>query len=112
MGNMEITDKEKLQRLLEHIEDHANIEEILIHYLYDYNDEFSATRIKDLVDSINQRFLYPKIDELTHTKSVAKERATYIKTYLEGKMWKDEESARKNLQPQINNAQAIIDICK
>lgn len=112
MGNLEMTDKEKLQKLLGRVKDSASIEEILIHYLYDYNDEFSATRIKDLVDSINQRFLYPKIDELTHTKSVAKERATYIKTYLEGKMWKDEGSARKNLQPQINNAQAIIDVCK
>ena len=27
------------------------------------------------------------------------------------KMWKDEEAARENLQPQIENAQAIIDEC-
>ena len=107
-----MTDKEKLQNMLEHIQDDASIEEIMFRYLGEYETEFSAVRIKDFVDSINQNFLYPKIDELVHTKAIAKERATYLKSYLEGTMWKDAESARRNLQPQIKNAQTIIDACE
>ena len=53
-----------------------------------------------------------KVYNLEMVKSISKERAFYLKTYLEGNMWKDEESARKNLQPQIDNAKAIIDACK
>lgn len=36
------------------------------------------------------------------------EKASYIKAYLEGKMYKDEASARKNVDCQIKNSQSII----
>ena len=45
-------------------------------------------------------------------KSVASERAYYLKTYLEGKMYTTRESAEKHLPVQIKNADAIIDTCK
>lgn len=112
MGGMEMIDKDKLQIVINHMSDSATIEDIISAYLREYSKDFSVTRLKDLVNLINLRYLYPKIEELSHLRSVTKERATYIKTYLEGKMWKDEESARKNLQPQIDNAQTIIDLCE
>ena len=42
---------------------------------------------------------------------VANERAVYLKSYLSGSMWPTEELVKEHLQPQIDNAQAIIDAC-
>lgn len=108
---LRMTDKERLEWLLQYHE-HSSIEEIFMAYLWRWGNEFSAMRMKEFVDSLNKNYLYPMIKDLSSTRFVANERATWIKQYLEGKMWADEESAKRNLQPQIDNAQAIIDACK
>ena len=77
----------------------------------------TLTRSKETFETINKMYGQLcelrdwKIDELVSLKYVAEERAGYIKKYLEGKMWPTEELAREYLQPQIDNAQAIIDAC-
>lgn len=106
-----MTDKEKLFEILK-VTNNEPIEKILECYLYCYRREFSITRIKDFIDMLNQKYLYDKINELESARFVANERATWIKKYLEGKMWPNEEIAKLYLQPQIDNAQAIIDACK
>lgn len=108
---LRMTDKERLEWLLQYHE-HSSIEEIIMAYLWRWGNEFSAIRMKEFVDSLNKNYLYPMIEDLSSTRFVANERATWIKCYLEGKMWADEESARRNLHPQIDNAQAIIDACR
>jgi hypothetical protein len=37
------------------------------------------------------------------------EKASYLKSYLTGKMWKDEETAKANVGAQVKNAESIID---
>ena len=105
-----MTDKEKLLEILKMINGES-IEDIFKCYLYYYRRDFSIRRIKDFIDMLNQNYLYEKIEELETLRFVANERAGYIKRYLDGSMWKDEKTAKKYLQPQIDNAQAIIDAC-
>ena len=103
-----MSDKEKLLKILDYCDE--NIEQILFEYLATYYKDFSALRIYNFISDLNEK-LYHKIADLENIKSISKERAFYLKTYLSGEMWKDEESAKRNLQPQINNAQVIIDAC-
>lgn len=104
-----MTDKENLQYILNTCGDNF-IDSIFHHYLIMFGDKLSLATIDELRKQINKVF-DKKVEQLNHANYIATERATYIKTYLEGKMWKDEESAKANLQPQIDNAQAIIDAC-
>lgn len=104
-----MTDKEKLLKILNNCD--GSIEDILFAFLNTYQSDFSAMRIYDLIDDLNKDFLYYSIKKLENIKAVSQERAFYLKTYLNGDMWQTEEDARRNLQPQINNAQAIIDVC-
>lgn len=106
-----MTDKEKLLGLLNGCNQIDSLESILNYYLHIYYDDISATQICNLITSLND-CLADKVAELNQMKFVAKERATYLKSYLSGNMWLTEEAAKENIQPQIDNAQAIIDICK
>jgi hypothetical protein len=49
-----------------------------------------------------------KIAEIERGVKVAHERATYLKCYLEGKMYENEEAARQCVDIQIENANAIL----
>ena len=104
-----MTDKEKLLQVLDAC-DTESISDILHYYFELYVDR---TDIRDIYDlsSVIDRYLGYKINRLGEMQFVANERARYIKRYLEGRMWPTEELAKKYLQPQIDNAQAIIDAC-
>ena len=106
-----MTDKEKLLEILK-MTNNEPIEDILQCYLFYYSKDFSITRIKDFIDMLNHKYLYDKISELERARFVANERATWIQKYLKGEMWPNEEIAKLYLQPQIDNAQAIIDACR
>lgn len=106
-----MTDKEKLEQILKH-HNNSSIEDIFMCYLRCYPEDFTAMRMKDFIDSLNQKHLYPMIENFSEMRDIADEKATYLKSYLEGKMWKDEESAKRNLEPQLRNVQAIIDECE
>lgn len=105
-----MTDKEKMLHILE-CSDNLTFEEIINMYFSLYSKDFSILRMTNFIDSFNKNHFYPKIAKYSELQFVANERAAYLKNYLEGKMWKDEETAKKYLQPQIDNAQAIIDVC-
>lgn len=76
------------------------------------NKEFSTIRIQELIKSINEQILMPKLIKLENIQSISKERATYLKCYLEGDMYTTKEAAEQHLPVQIKNAEAIIDACK
>ena len=104
-----MTDKEKLLGLLNGYR-MDSIEEILNCFLTVYGNDIDIRSIHGLMKIVD-RHLEDKVDKLGRVQFVANERAGYIKKYLEGKMWPNEELARQYLQPQIDNAQAIIDAC-
>lgn len=105
-----MTDREKLLNIL-NTPRIDSISSILDAFLFLYEDDISVREIYNSIKSLN-RSLENKIQKLDEARFTASERATYIKKYLEGKMWQDEETAKFYLQPQIDNAQDIIDACK
>ena len=104
-----MTDREKLLKLFDTYK-MEYIETILECFFDVYQDDISVGRMFTLIKNLSMR-LERKVDKLNQAKYVAKERATYLKTYLNGDMWKTEEIAKANIQPQIDNVQAIIDAC-
>ena len=105
-----MTDAEKLLRLIDAYK-MDSITTILHCFLDVYGDDIDMRTIHRMAKDLNDYVGY-RIDKLESARFVANERAGYIKKYLEGKMWPNEELARQYLQPQIDNAQAIIDACK
>ena len=53
-----------------------------------------------------------KTMEMENALYICYEKGIYLRDYLEGKTWATEEDAKKNLQPQIENAKMIVDVCK
>lgn len=77
-----------------------------------YSSDFSLSRVYNLLDKLNKEQLAPRVVKHELLKSVAGERARCIQSYLSGNMFRSEEEAKKHIDSQINNAQAIIDACK
>lgn len=105
-----MTDRERLLKILDNYPN-VSLETVLNLFFEDYGDTVSASRVNWMISNLNNYLDY-KINKLEHVQHVSYERASYLKTYLNGDMWATEEAARANLQPQIDNAQAIIDACK
>lgn len=109
-----MTDKEKLIYVAKYVANECgldSIEDILDYFFSSFENDISAIRMHNLINKLNYH-LGRKIKKLEHARYVANERAHYLKFYLNGDMWTTEEAARENIQPQIDNAQAIIDACK
>lgn len=105
-----MTDREKLLHLLNTYK-MDSMKAILNCYFSTYYNDYSAEQIHGFIKDLNIYLGY-KVEELDKARFVAYERATYLKSYLSGNMWSTEEAAKENVQPQIDNAQSIIDACK
>lgn len=105
-----MTDGEKLLEILGNYPK-VSLETVLNLFFEEYGDTIPASRVNWMISNLNDYLDY-KINKLEQVQCIAHERANYLKTYLNGDMWATEEAARVNLQPQIDNAQAIIDACK
>ena len=103
-----VTDKQKLSEWLNLCKETASFEDIVYSYMTVYSCDFSTRRINDFQQSINKH-LSAKIDEVERAARIAHERATYLKCYLEGKMYASEEVARECVDLQIENAKAILE---
>ena len=105
-----MTEKQKFINSIFEITD-GNIEAILFAYMNEYRDEFSASRINTIIKRLQEIYLADSINRLEHIREVAKERATYLGAYLEGNLYTDEETARRCVTVQLENANAIIQAC-
>ena len=106
-----MTDKEKIEHILRNHQPRT-FEELVATYLNVYGDDFSLERAIDLMEYINCVFIRGKSKRLDMAIRTAYERATYLKCYLDGNMYTDEEAAKANVDIQRENAQAILDACK
>ena len=75
------------------------------------SDNFYATDIANFILEM-QKILSIKVADLDFAVDICHEKGVYLRDYLEGKMWATEESAKKNVQPQIDNAKTIVETCK
>lgn len=103
-----MSDKQKLLKLLNYFGDASTFEDIVCGYMSYYSDDFSASRICRFVEELNRSEL-DKIAEIERATRIAHERATYLKCYLEGKMYESEEVAKQCVGLQIENAKAILE---
>ena len=106
-----MTDKEKFLRYLKYCTDEENVEDIIVGFILENQSQIEASSLLNLITNLNG-ILNKKVDQLETVKWVCWERGTYLRDYLEGKTWATEEDAKKNLQPQIDNARMIVDVCK
>ena len=104
-----MTNKEKMLAVLE---DSYDFEDFVYKYLDAYHKEFSAGRLLTLTNTVNLHYVAPMILNLERAVDISEERALYLKTYLEGKMYTTKEAAIKHIPVQIKNAEAILDACK
>ena len=100
-----MTDKEKLESMLMYSTD--NFEDIVAQYLRLYIVDFTPSRLHNFIKMLDI-FLDTKVKTYEMAVNNSLEKACYIKSYLEGKMWKNEEEARANIDSQIKNAESII----
>lgn len=103
-----MTDKQKLLKLLNYFGDVSTFEDIVGGYMSYYSEDFSASRICRFVEMLNRSEI-DKIAEIERANRIAHERATYLKCYLEGKMYASEEVAKQCVDIQIENAKAILE---
>lgn len=103
-----MSDKQKLIDWLYHCSDTATLEDIVYSYMQVHDRDFSASRICNFVERLNRSSI-DKINEMENSIRIAHERATYLKCYLEGNMYENEEAAKQCVGIQIENAQAILD---
>ena len=106
-----LTDKEKMQKRLEWMGKNASFEEIIMNYIDANIKDFPAYRITYLIKELLEYFMIPETQNLENIKLISKERALYLKTYLEGNMYTTKEVAIEHIPVQIKNAQTIIDVC-
>lgn len=89
-----------------------DIKEFFYAYLNTYPEEFSTHDIYQIIEELMMMFLDPRILKDGQAKFVAKERAGYLKRYLEGRMYSSREIAEKYVGIQIENAEAILEACE
>lgn len=103
-----MTDKEKLEGMLPYSTD--RLEDIVSQYLRLFIADFTPSRLHSFI-KLFEIFLDTKIRIYEMTVNNSLEKASYLKSYLEGKMWKDEESAKANVGSQVKNAESILYFC-
>ena len=103
-----MSDKQKLLEWLEYCNDEMSLEDIINEYIIIRWQDFSASRLNDFLMKLNVR-MASAINVSEMANRVAYERATYLKCYLEGKMYASEEVARQCVDLQIENAKAILE---
>ena len=100
------SDREKLQELLNRTD--GSFESIVLAYMIKNKQEFDTERTVEFIEKINKNVLKPLIEIDARAVRVAKERAGYLKTYLEGNMYTTKEAEEINKPAQINNTKAIL----
>lgn len=106
-----MSEKQRLLNILSRFGDDISVESVIYTFLREADKEFSALRLNNFVKGLTE-ILYDKQLEYERVLRVSLERATYLKNYLDGKLYKDEETARKYVEMQKAHAQKIIDVCK
>lgn len=103
-----MTDKERLQHFLTHCNEYE-LKDIIAVFVQQ-NKCYKAHDVIEIVNELNQ-IIMEKTLNLEVACALCYERGVYIRDYLEGKTWKTEEDAKKNVQPQIDNAKMIVSTC-
>ena len=109
MKNKSGDDMSDKNRLLKHVESCSDFSSD-VDIIKMYVESFPASKLSNFINDLQNTLDY-KICSLEHANYIAKERAIYLRTYLEGNMYTTKEAAIQHIPVQIKNAQRIIDVC-
>lgn len=102
--------RDRFVNLLNSSNNSDTFESIITEYIHKFGDTIHADECCQVINLLSN-IQYAKIANLNNIKRVAKEHATYLKLFLDGKMYTDNDDLNKYRDIQKQNAQAIIDIC-
>jgi hypothetical protein len=104
-----MSDKEKILKIVKAVD--GNFENIIITYLNTYSSDFTASRLNNLISTFSS-ILDEKIksNECAIRNSI--DYATYVKMYLEGKVYATKEVAEKHVDIQLGHLHQIIRLCE
>ena len=103
------TDRDRFINLL-NSSNSDTFETIVTEYIQKFGDTIPADQCCQIIQLLSG-IQYSKISKLHNIKRVAREHATYLEKYLDGKMYNEENSFDKYREIQKKNAQTIIDVC-
>lgn len=106
-----MTEKQRLLHILSQCGDNVSVESVIYTFMRQADKDYSDLRLNRFIIGLTE-ILYDKQLGCERVARVSLERATYLKNYLDGKLYKDEETARKYVDMQKAHAQKIIDVCK
>lgn len=106
-----MSEKKRLLNILSRFGDDISVESVIYTFMKEADKDYSDLRLNRFIIGLTE-ILYDKQLEYERIARVSLERATYLKNYLDGKLYKDEETARKYVDIQKEHAQKIIDVCK
>ncbi len=106
-----MTEKEQLLYILNN-HSPETLEDFICAYIALFDNQFPVSRINELIKTLNNGFLSSKISKQENAIAVSKEKAGYLKIYLEGKMYTSKEAEEQNKPAQIKNAETIINVCR
>ena len=106
-----MSEKQRLLNILSRFGEDISVESVIYTFIREADKDYSDLRLNRFIMGLTD-ILYDKQLEFERVARVALERATYLKNYLDGTLYKDEETARKYVDIQKQNAQVIIGVCK
>jgi len=104
-----MSDKEKLLKSIESID--GSFEDIIIAHLNTYSSDFTPSRLNNLISTISS-ILNEKLRANDCAIHNSIEYATYVKMYLEGKLYATKEAAEKSVDIQIGHLDNILRLCE
>lgn len=107
-GEVKMTDKEKMQYILDTYNPET-YEKFIGLYITYFRKDFNDQRLLDLQNNINNR-VYQYLIKSSYDIQIAKEKAQYVCMYLKGEMYKTKESAIECLPLQIKHAEKVVEM--
>ena len=100
------TTKEKLMYIMSDTAV-ATFEDIIFRYISEFGEEFPLSRLSKISSSMNE-IMFSKTQNYESALHLSRNIASYISRYLNGKMYKDEESMKENIPIQADLVKSII----
>lgn len=105
-----MTDKEKMQYVIDTVFEQASLKDIIMNYLYYF--PLSLIELYNLIETLQNGFLSPMMRTQAHNIQIAKENAQYVELYLKGDLYKNEEDAKQCLPLQIEHIEKVTKLLK
>ena len=100
-----MTDKEKMQKILDNCLTEPSFTEIVLKYLRLYKPDLY--NLNKFYNDIHKYYML-EMSELEKCVGIARENAQYVCLYLKGELYTDEEYAKQCLPLQIEHAEKVV----